>query len=421
MDSLVTANTKFCLDFFQELSKVDEQANIFICPLSISAAFGMISLGAKGSTADQISEVLHFNEVSQSKGTEPEISSKEISQEDKKDQQKTSEPPNPQNTKCLSNEYRDSDSCFGKLLKKLDRIKCDYILSMANRLYGEQEFPICAAYSDSMMEFYHTTIESVDFRKDTEKSRQQINFWVECQTQGKIKDLFDKDNITKSTVLVLVNAVYFKAKWEKSFDYEKTEDSPFWINKNEQKNVKMMRQQNTFRIGYIEELKTQILEMNYIKGKLSMFVLLPTFPAEDSTGLEELEKQMTHEKITEWTSPTIMCEEKVDISFPQFTMESNLDLNFILQKMGITDVFDEAKSDLSGISSNSHLYLSKAVHKTFVEVNEDGTQAAAATGAVVTTKSASPLVTFNVNHPFLFFIKHNKTDTILFYGKVCSP
>ncbi|XP_068956330.1 serpin B12 [Petaurus breviceps papuanus] len=421
MDSLVTANTKFCLDFFQELSNGDEPANIFICPLSISVAFGMISLGAKCSTADQINEVLHFNEVSQSKGTEPEISSKGASQEEKRDQQETSEPPHPQNKKSLSDDHRDSDSYFGKLLKKLDRIKSDYTLSMANRLYGEQEFPICAAYSDSVMEFYHTTIESVDFRKDTEKSRQQINFWVECQTQGKIKDLFDKDNITDSTVLVLVNAVYFKAKWEKSFDYEKTEDSPFWLNKNEQKNVKMMRQQNTFRIGYIEELKTQILEMNYIKGKLSMFVLLPPFPAEDSTGLEELEKQMTHEKIKEWTSPTIMCEEKVDVSFPQFTMESNLDLNFILHKMGITDIFDEAKSDLSGISSSPYLYLSKAVHKTFVEVNEDGTQAAAATGAAITTKSAPTYVTFNANHPFLFFIRHNKTGTILFYGKVCSP
>ncbi|XP_043842500.1 serpin B12 isoform X2 [Dromiciops gliroides] len=408
MDSLVTANTKFCLDLFQELSKSDEPANIFICPLSISVAFGMISLGAKSSTADQINEVLHFNEVSQRESTETDISSKGSSKETQGDQQEI-------------DGCRDSDSCFGKLLKKLDRIKSDYTLSMANRLYGEQEFPICAAYSDKVTEFYHTTIESVDFRKDSEKSRQQINFWVECQTQGKIKDLFEKDNITDSTVLVLVNAVYFKAKWEKSFDHEKTEDSPFWINKNEQKNVKMMRQQNTFRLGYIEELKTQILEMTYIKGKLSMFVLLPTFPAEDSTGLEELEKQMTYEKITEWTSPTIMCEEKVDVSFPQFTTESNLDLKFILQKMGIIDVFDEAKCDLSGMSSSSNLYLSTAVHKTFVEVNEDGAEAAAATGAGIATKSAIPFVTFNANHPFLFFIRHNKTNTILFYGKVSSP
>ncbi|XP_074055528.1 serpin B12 [Macrotis lagotis] len=420
MDSLVTANTKFCLDLFQELCKDDAPTNIFICPLSISVAFGMISLGAKSSTADQINEVLYFNEVSQCKSTEPEISSKGASQE-QGDQQKISEPPNSQNTKSLNDGYRDSDSYFGKLLKKLDKIKSDYTLSMANRLYGEQEFPICAEFSDNVMKFYHTTIESVDFRKDTEKSRQQINFWVECQTQGKIKDLFDKDNITDSTVLVLVNAVYFKAKWEKSFDHDKTEDSPFWLNKNEQKSVKMMRQKNTFRIGYIEDLKTQILEMNYIKGKLSMFVLLPTFPAEDSTGLEELKKQMTSEKIKEWTSPTIMCDEKVDVSFPQLTMESNVDLNLILQKMGITDIFDETKSNLSGMSSDPNLYLSKAVHKTFVEINEDGTQAAAATGAAITTKSASHYVTFNVNHPFLFFIRENKTNTILFYGKVCSP
>ncbi|XP_044521741.1 serpin B12 isoform X2 [Gracilinanus agilis] len=402
MDSLVTANTKFCLDLFKELSKDDKGANIFICPLSISAAFGMISLGAKSSTAGQINQVLHFNEVSQNKGTECEVSSKGI-------------------TRSLDDGNRDFNFYFGKLLQKVDRIKSDCTLSMANRLYGEQEFPIFAEYSDNVMEFYHTTIESVDFQKDTEKSRQQINFWVECQSQGKIKELFGRDSISDSTVLVLVNAVYFKAKWEKSFDHEKTEDSVFWLNKDEQKNVKMMRQQNTFRIGYIEELNTQILEMNYTKGKLSMFVLLPPLPAEDSIGLEELERNMTHEKITEWTSPSIMCEEKVDVSFPQFTMESNLDLNFILQKMGIVDIFDDAKADLSGISPNPNLYLSKAIHKTFVEVSEDGTEAAAATGAVVSTKSASPYVPFDANHPFLFFIKDNKTNTILFYGKVCSP
>ncbi|XP_007486926.2 serpin B12 [Monodelphis domestica] len=426
MDSLVTANTKFCLDLFKELSK-DDGANIFICPLSISAAFGMISLGAKSSTAGQINQVLHFNEISQSKSTGCEVSSKGTSQEvqgdhhNLVDQKEKTEPPNSQITRSLSDGNRDFNFYFGKLLQKVARIKSDCTLSMANRLYGDQEFPIYAEYSDNVMEFYHTTIESLDFQKDTEKSRQQINFWVECQSQGKIKELFGRDSITDSTVLVLVNAVYFKAKWEKSFDHEKTEDSAFWLNKNEQKNVKMMRQQNTFRIGYIEELNTQILEMNYTKGKLSMFVLLPPFPDEDSTGLEELERNMTHEKITEWTSPTIMCEEKVDVSFPQFTMESNLDLNFILQKMGIVDIFDEAKADLSGISSSPNLYLSKAIHKTFVEVSEDGTEAAAATGAVVSTKSASPYVPFYTNHPFLFFIKDNKTNTILFYGKVCSP
>ncbi|XP_019066327.1 serpin B12 isoform X2 [Fukomys damarensis] len=404
MDSLVVANNKFCFDFFQVISKDDSHKNIFFCPLSLSAAFGMIRLGARNDSAHQIDEVLHFDELSKNE-------SKELDSCLKSNKQPESS----------SDESKLLSCYFGKLLSRLDRIKNHYIMSMANRLYGEQGFPICQEYSDGVIQFYHTTIESVDFQKSTEKSRQMINFWVESQCQGKIKELFSKDAINDATVLVLVNAVYFKAKWEKNFDRENTVDASFFLSESEQKNVKMMNQRGLFRIGFIEELQAQILEMRYTMGKLSMFVLLPSPSADNVKGLQELERKISYEKIVAWSGSENMSEETVAISFPQFTLEDTYDLNSIIQDMGITDIFDETKADLTAISPSPSLYLSKILHKTFVEVDEDGTQAAAASGPVGVTKSLPSWVEFNANHPFLFFIRHNKTQTILFCGRVCSP
>nr|ACA57863.1 serine proteinase inhibitor, clade B, member 12 (predicted) [Plecturocebus moloch] len=405
MDSLVAANTKFCFDLFQEISKGDHHKNVFFSPLSLSAALGMVRLGARNDSAHQIDEVLHFNEFSHNESKEPDPCLKSNKQKDE----------------SLNNESGLLSCYFGQLLSKLDRIKTDYTLSIANRLYGEQEFPICQEYLDSVIQFYHTTIESIDFQKNAEKSRQEINFWVESQSQGKIKELFSKDTINAETVLVLVNAVYFKAKWETYFDCANTVDAPFCLNANEKKSVKMMMQKGLYRIGFIEELKAQILEMRYTKGKLSMFVMLPSHSEDNLKGLEELERQITYEKIAAWSSSENMSEESVVLSFPQFTLEDSYDLNSILQDMGITDIFDETRADLTGISPSPNLYLSKIIHKTFVEVDENGTQAAAATGAAIAGRSLSSWVEFNANHPFLFFIRHNKTQTILFYGRVCSP
>ncbi|KAF6089316.1 serpin family B member 12 [Phyllostomus discolor] len=421
MDCLIAANSKFCFDFFQEISKSDGSKNIFFCPLSLSAALGMVRLGARSDSAHQIDQVLHFNEFSQSesKAGDPCLKDKEreVLAHSPLEGSKGAAP----QAGSSEDESTRLSYCFGQLLSRLDRIKADYTLSIANRLYGEQEFPICPEYSEGVIQFYHTTIESVDFRKDTEKSRQEINFWVESQSQGKIKDLFSKDTIDNSTVLVLVNAVYFKAKWEKYFESENTVDAPFSLNENEKKTVKMMNQKGIFRMGFIEEVRAQILEMQYIQGKLSMFVILPSHSADNLAGLQELEKNITYEKIVAWSSSENMSEKKVAVCFPRFTLEDSYDLNSILQNMGITDIFDEKKADLTGISPNPQLYLSKVVHKTFVEVDENGTQAVGASGAVGSMMSAPSWETFNANRPFLFFIRHNKTQTILFYGRFCSP
>ncbi|XP_004638313.1 serpin B12 [Octodon degus] len=424
MESLVVGNNKFCFDFFQEISKDDHHKNIFFCPLSLSAAFGMIRMGARNNSAHQIDEALHFNELSQNESKEPDPcleSSKQVTIDDSPAGQKQTTGSLEVQPESSSNETELLSCYFGKLLSRLDRIKDSYTLSMANRLYGEQEFQISQKYLDGVIQFYHTTVESVDFQKNTEKSRQMINFWVESQCQGKIKELFSKDTINDATVLVLVNAVYFKAKWETHFDPQNTVDAPFFLSENEQKSVKMMNQKGLFRVGFIEELQAQILEMKYTLGKLSMFVLLPSPSADKGKGLQELEKKISYEKMVTWCSSENMSEEMVAISFPQFTLEDHYDLNSVLQDMGVTDIFDETKADLTGISSSHSLHLSTTIHKTFVEVDEVGTQAAAASGAVGVEKSLPSCVEFNANHPFLFFIQHNKTQTILFCGRVYCP
>ncbi|XP_062958061.1 serpin B12-like [Cynocephalus volans] len=181
----------------------------------------------------------------------------------------------------------------------------------------------------------------------------------------------------------------------------------------------MMTQKGQFRIGFIEELKMQILDLRYTKGKLSMFALLPSRSADNVKGLEELERKIAYEKIEAWSSSENLSEEMV--SFPQFTLEDSYDLNSILQNMDIMDIFDEMKADLTGISPSPNLCLSKVIHKTVVEVDENGTQAVATSGAVGVDRSMQSWVEFNADHPFLFFIRHNKTQTILFYGRVCSP
>ncbi|XDA88747.1 hypothetical protein R6Z07_018707 [Ovis aries] len=375
MDSLIAANTKFCFDLFQKISTGDCRKNIFFCPLSLSAALGMVRLGARSGSARQIDQVLHFSEFSQNKGNKPDPCLKKAEQEGPGDSNLEGKKEVTGSLTLQTESSKDESgllSCyFGQLLSKLARIKVDYTLSIANRLYGEREFPICPEYLDGVIQFYHTTVESVDFRKDTEKSRQEINFWVESQSQGKIKELFSKDSINNKTVLVLVNAVYFKAKWEKYFDCENTVDAVFSLSESEKKNVKMMNQNGLFRVGFVDELKAQILELPYTKGKLDMVVLLPSGSADNLKALEELERNITYEKLAAWSSSENMSEKRVAVSFPRFTLEDSYDLNPILQDMGITDIFDETKADLTGISPSPSLYLSKVVHKTFVEVDEN--------------------------------------------------
>nr|XP_046226557.1 leukocyte elastase inhibitor-like isoform X2 [Scatophagus argus] len=427
---LSKANTSFCLDLFKKLSDEDKTGNIFFSPFSISSALAMVMLGARGNTAAQMSEVLCFTEAQQPEQTGAQTSSMEspmLSQMQTRTQmrmqiQQSSRLPQ-YLLKCLNPQSGQDDvhASFAQLLSELNKTDAPYALSLANRLYGEQSYQFVEEFLAETRKNYNAELETVDFKTSTEAARIHINGWVEEKTQGKIKDLLVRGVLTDMTRLVLVNAIYFKGNWRKKFEEEFTTDAQFRINKNDTKPVKMMRQKSKFNFTFIPEASCKILEMPYDGEDLSMLIFLPTAIEDNTTGLEKLEKELTYEKFLEWTRPDLVGPAVVEVMLPRFKMEEKYDLNDVLISMGMVDAFDMTMSDFSGMSPANDLFLSKVVHKAFVEVNEEGTEAAGATGAVVNERYSMISDTFTADHPFLFFIRHNASASILFAGRYCSP
>ncbi|XP_074549276.1 leukocyte elastase inhibitor A-like [Halichoeres trimaculatus] len=402
--SLAKANSVFNLALYKTLSERNKTANIFYSPFSISSALAMVLLGARGNTAEEIARVLGFSkEDLESAGQQSQL------MQEKQRRKQSGVPP-----------ADDLHAKFGRLLSELNKKDAPYALSIANRLYGEQTFLFFQEFIKEVEKNYKAALELVDFKYNKEEARVKINTWVEEKTQGNIKDLLASDDLDDRTKLVLVNAIYFNAVWESPFDRDETVDFTFRLNKNNTKKVKMMCQTEEFSHCYIPEVKLKVLEMPYKDGDLSMIILLPEDIEDDTTGLEKLEKEL--DKFEDWTRPDRMKYDRMNVKIPKFKLAETYDLNDVLQKMGMSDAFT-FRSDLSGMSPVKDLVVSKVVHKAFVEVNEEGTEAAAATSVICRLLSACPEVpiSFIADHPFLFFIRHNPSSSVLFAGRVCSP
>ncbi|EDL40869.1 serine proteinase inhibitor member 6C [Mus musculus] len=378
MDPLLEANATFALNLLKILGE-DRSKNVFLSPISISSALVMVLLGAKGTTAIQITQALSLG-------------------------------------KCSSSEDGDVHQGFQLLLSEVNKTGTQYSLKAANRLFGEKTFDILASFKDSCHKFYEAEMEELDFKGATEQSRQHINTWVAKKTEDKIKELLSPGTIHSNTPLILVNAVYFKGKWEKQFNKEDTREMPFKVSKNEEKPVQMMFQKSTFKMTYVEEISTKILLLPYVGNELNMIIMLP----DEHVELSTVEKEITHEKFIEWTRLDRMKGEKVEVFLPWFKLEENYDMKDVLCKLGMTDAFEEGRADFSGISSKQGLFLSNVIHKSVVEVNEEGSEATAATTIVLKGSSRSTPC-FCVNRPFIFFIQHIKTNEILFLGRLSSP
>uniref|UniRef100_A0A671K6I8 Serpin B6 n=1 Tax=Sinocyclocheilus anshuiensis TaxID=1608454 RepID=A0A671K6I8_9TELE len=343
MEPLSAANTQFSLKLFKKISGGNTSGNVFYSPISISSALAMVSLGAKENTAAQMFEV-----------------------------------------RQRENKTRN----FNKLMSELKKPGAPYVLSLANRLYGEQSY-----------QFVEVRLKAINSTFVHDAARVDINKWVEKNTQGKIKDLVPQGTIDAMTRLVLVNAIYFEGNWEEKFPKDATRDGQFKLNK----------------------MNSQVLELPYVGKNLSMLIILPNEIQDETTGLQKLEKALTYEKLMEWTRPEVMHQQEVEVSLPRFKMEETYDMKSLLISMGMEDVFDGQKVNLSGMSPNNDLVVTKVIHKAFVEVNEEGTEAAVANGIVMEGCSLWIPPVFNADHPFLFFIRHNRTKSILFYGRFCSP
>ncbi|XP_037699513.1 leukocyte elastase inhibitor [Choloepus didactylus] len=378
MEQLSTAINQFAIDLFLALSADNPSGNIFFSPFSISSALAMTFLGARGNTAAQLSKTLHFDTV------------------------------------------EDIHSRFQSLNADINKRGASYILKLANRLYGEKTYNFLPEFLASTQKMYGADLASVDFQHDSENARKEINQWVKGQTEGKIPELLASGVVDSMTKLVLVNAIYFKGNWEEQFLKEATTDTPFRLNKKDTKIVKMMYQKNKFPYGYIEELKCRVLELPYEGKELSMVILLPDDIEDDSVGLKKIEKQLTVEKLKEWTKPENLDVVDVNVYLPKFKLEESYNLNSPLARLGVQDLFN-SKADLSGMSGSRDIIMSKIVHKSFVEVKEEGTEAAAATAGIATFCMLMQEETFCADHPFLFYIWKKSVDDILFIGKFASP
>lgn len=367
---VVDANNQFALELYTELSKNGKE-NIFYSPYSISAALAMTYEGAKGETKDEIKSVFHFPEDSTLR-------------------------PN-----------------FAKIYNDINKNEEDYELRTGNALWVQKDYPFLEDYINIVVKYYGGKASNLDFVKETEKSRQTINSFIEEQTNNKIKDLIPKGVLDYLTRLVLTNAIYFKGTWQWEFNPKNTEEVDFKITPTDIVKVPMMYmkpEKAKFNYADLEDL--QILELPYKGEKISMLILLP------KDNLEDIQP-LTIEKLKEWKSQ--MKKETLDeIYLPKFEFDTKYFMKEILSDMGMPTAF-EMDADFSGMDGTKSLYIKEVIHQAYVKVDEKGTEAAAATGVVMELTSIMPKNIFRADHPFIFIIQQNDTGNILFLGRVNDP
>ncbi|MBN2360613.1 MAG: serpin family protein [Deltaproteobacteria bacterium] len=366
---LAESNNAFALDLYGKLAK--EPGNLFFSPYSISSAFAMTWAGARGATAKEMAKVLHFGK--------PDA----------------------------------VHAGFDALNKELlGPAKPGYQLSLANKLFVQNGFKLLAPFTAITRDRYGAPIELVQF--GPESTRLKINTWVEDQTGKRIKDLIPPGVLTADTAMVLVNAIYFKGTWIQEFDRDATKPAPFFAG-GKTFDVPTMNGKKKARYG--ERDNVQVLELPYQGGDVTMLVLLPR--AKD--GLAALEKKLDAKAFEEYVATLQPTE--VNVHLPRFRLEQTLVLPDTLKAMGMKKAFVGGQADFSGMDGTRQLYISAAFHKAFVEVNEEGTEAAAAT-AVVMGRSASvepPKPDFRADHPFMFALRDSKSGSVLFVGRVADP
>jgi serpin B len=378
IEGVTTANNQFALDFYTKVKdeEKNKEENIFFSPYSLSIALAMTYEGARGKTAEEMEDVFYFPK---------------------------------------DNDFR--QEAFLSLHSWLTREDTEHELNIANALWAQKDFTFLQEYFDVITTYYQGLIENLDFVGDPEGSRITINQWVEKQTKEKIKDLIPSGVINALTRLILTNAIYFKGEWVQEFNQEDTKKENFYITPEETVKVDMMRRlDEEAEFPYYETEDLQILEMPYSGEETSMLVLLPK---EDN--LEEVEKQLTGENLVIWQEN--LKKQRVKVYFPKFKLETKYFLKPTLGQMGMPTAFTEA-ADFSGMTGKRDLMIAEVIHQAFVEVDEKGTEAAAATAVEmeITAMPTEPVIpVFRADRPFIFLIQEKETGSILFMGRVVNP
>lgn len=378
LDALVRGNTAFAFELYRSLAQLD-QDNLFLSPYSISLALAMTYAGARGTTEQQMAEALHFT-LPQER-LHPAVNSLDL---------------------LLKQRGEGARGMDGE----------GFRLNIVNALWGQKDYEFLQPFLDVLAENYGAGLNLLDFVSAAEEARRTINDWVSEETEGRIEDLLPEGSIDALTRLVLTNAIYFNAAWARPFEKDLTIDGPFYLLDGREITVPLMRQQTS--LAYAEGDGYQMVELPYDGWELSMVILLP-----ERERFSEFEAGLDADTISAMLQD--LSREQVALAMPRFEMESQFSLVNALSELGMPVAFTE-DADFSGMDGTRDLLIGDVVHKSFVLVDEAGTEAAAATAVImeVTSMPAEP-VTMTINHPFIFLIRDIETGTVLFLGRVMNP
>jgi serpin B len=369
--SMIARNNQFAFDLYKNISQKPE--NLFYSPFSISAALGMTYTGSKGNTEKQIADVMNFAA----------------------------------NDAAFYNNYQ-------AYLHSINKLNNDTVsIYTANSFWAQVDFKFKKEFVEIIRNHFSGEIKNVDFIKEAEKCRLEINKWVEVKTNNKIENLIKPGLIDDLTRLVLVNAIYFKAPWEMPFNEKATKKMDFKTDETSVVSTDFMTAENNYK--YYTEEDFSAIEIPYKKGSLSMLIILPS----DNNSFKALNKNISNAVYDKINSALVI--KKVKLTLPKFKATCEFELSDVLKSMGMQDAFTD-KADFSGMTGKKDLKISKVVHKSFINVDEAGTEAAAATAVIIRIKSVPMnVVEFKADHPFMFIIRENTGGSILFAGNVYNP
>ena len=375
------AISDFTLQLYRILSNNNEDGNMFLSPYSVSAALMLTMLGCSGESESQLRRGLCLGNLSSSD---------------------------------VHEEYREIHKSLIKTLGE------NVTLFIANRVFSSLGLKLSENYTSDALKYYGSETELLDFVDDTEGSRKRINAWIEEQTNNKIQDLIPSDALDPNVVLVLTNAIYFKGEWQRQFEAFRTDKQAFHLTESESEMIDMMHMgKEKWLVGTSDKWDCKMLQLPYKGKRVSMMIVLPN--AID--GLQKVEESLSFGMLKELRSQ--MYEQEVEnVALPKFKIESSFELEKVLPQMGITEIFSpkEANFDRMFTDHTENIEVSRVFHKAFVEVNEGGTEAAAAT-VVILKEYCLRLsqIDFIADHPFLFLIQENHSGTILFIGRFTRP
>jgi serpin B len=382
MQDVSNATNGLALDLYRSLGPAKE--NLTFSPLSIETALALTYGGARGQTAEQIAHVLHCSLPADR----------------------------------LHPAFGDLIATLMKspLTDSLQSGPPPSELTIADALWAQQGYSFQQPFVDLATKYYAGGLHRVNFKADAEAARKTINDWVAQQTHDKIRDLIPSGAIDPQvTRMILTNAVYFRAPWVYQFKPENTREGKFHLARGGSVVTPMMHQKEMF--GYFRGEGFQALDLPYAQSPATMTILLP----DRVDGLAALEKSLTPERIATWADKLEFTE--VRVALPRFKLTSSFELGKTLAALGMPDAFNAKKADFSGIASQESLYLADVVHRAYVDVNEKGTEAAAATGMMFGATAMAPAQPreFNADHPFLFMIRDSGSGALLFLGRVGNP